>query len=143
MIRVSVKARDRIDFHNFTLVDDCDSMRDVADGSEVVRDKERSEAPLLLEVADQIKDLSLHGRVQCRDSFIEDDQVGVGDYGARDGDSLALATGQLVRAPLRERCAKTDSLKHLLDGGATAAAGCRSGDDERFGYRSPYTQMRV
>ena len=85
------------------------------------------EAVRLLQVAQQVDDLLLHGAVERRGRLVEDDELRVQDHGAGDGDALALAAGEFMRiavAPGRIE-------PHLLEGlrgapVALLAARCRA-----------------
>ena len=60
-------------------------------------DEEIGEVALLLQVAQQIDDLRLHRHVERAGRLVEHDELRLQHHGARDGDALALAAGELVR----------------------------------------------
>lgn len=86
---------------------------EVADHGEVVADEEIRHTHLIAESPEQRQDLRLDGHVQCRDGLIEDDQGGVERKCARDADTLALFTGELVRVPGASRGIQSDGLEKV------------------------------
>jgi hypothetical protein len=72
----------------------------VSHDREVVGDKEVREVELLLKIFKQCDDLRLHGDVECRDGFVQDDELGTQRERAGDADPLALAAGELVWVPV-------------------------------------------
>ena len=87
----------RADLADLAEVHDDDAVADVLHHREVVRDEDQREAVALLHVLEQVEDLRLHRHVERRHGLVADDQLRLGDDGARDRDALALATGELVR----------------------------------------------
>ena len=60
-------------------------------------DEKIRQTVMLLEVPQQIDNLSLHRHVQGTGRLIEDDEAGLQDHRSGDGDTLALTTAELVR----------------------------------------------
>src|ERR1043166_7956633 len=52
--------------------------------------------PLLVELLEQLHDLLALARVQVAGGFVGQDDLWIGDHGARDGDELLLSARQLV-----------------------------------------------
>ena len=55
----------------------------------------------LLERADEVEDLRLHGDVEGRDGFVRHQHVGIERQRPRDADALPLAAGEFVREAVR------------------------------------------
>ena len=70
---------------------------DLADDGQIVGDEQVAQAAFGLQVVEQTQHLVLHQHVEGGDRLVAHDDVGVQRHGARDGDALALAAGQLVR----------------------------------------------
>ncbi len=67
------------------------------DHAEVVGDQDDRHAGLLLQVAQQVEDLRLHGDVERRGRLVGDQQVGLAGQRHGDHHALAHAAGHLVR----------------------------------------------
>jgi len=67
-----------------------------ADHAQIMADEDIGEAVTLLQVAQQIDDLGLHRHVERRGRLVQDDEPGLQDQGAGDGDPLALAAGEFM-----------------------------------------------
>ena len=74
-----------------------DSIRDVVDDAEVVRDEDVRQVELVLEVVEQVDHLRLDRNVECRDRLVRHDQLRVEREGAGDADPLSLPARELVR----------------------------------------------
>ena len=70
---------------------------EVLDDGQVVGDEQVGDAPLLLQVVQQVQDLALDRHVQGRDGLVADDEVGRQGQGPGDADALALPAAELVR----------------------------------------------
>ena len=116
MRRLLVERVGRADLADLAEVHDDDAIAHVLHDREVVRDEDQREAVAGLHVLEQVEDLRLHRHVERRHRLVADDQLRVGDDGARDRDALALSTGELVRpttALLRR--VETDGEHRLVD----------------------------
>src|SRR5215470_1292192 len=74
-----------------------DTVTDVADDAQVVRDEEIGQSELLLQVEQEVQDLRLHGDVQGRDRLVRDDEPRLECQRPRDADALPLAAAECVR----------------------------------------------
>ena len=83
--------------HDMTAVHHRDAVADLRGHAQVVRHKHHGHAVFVLQLPQQLQDLSLDGHIQRRGRFIRQQQLGIG--GQRDGDDHALAhsAGELVR----------------------------------------------
>ncbi len=81
-------------------VHDRDVMGNLGDQSQVMRNEDRGEAELGLEIVQKLDDLLLDGHVQSGGGLVADDELGVAGQGHGDEHALALATGELVRIAL-------------------------------------------
>ena len=87
------------DLAELSEVHDGDPVADVLDDREVVGDEDERQVVVGLEVSEQVQDLGLDAHVEGTDRLVTDQQAGAQHEAAGDGDPLALATGELVRAP--------------------------------------------
>ncbi|MOA52883.1 hypothetical protein D3C78_1762530 [compost metagenome] len=70
---------------------DDDAVAERANHFQVVGDEQVAQAPLILQLAQQIDDLRLHGKIERRGRLIEQDEFRLQRHGTRNGDALALA----------------------------------------------------
>ncbi len=83
------------DFADLAEVHHLDAVADVLDHGEVVGDEHQGETELGFEVLEQVEHLGLDADVEGADRLVADDQGGIQDQGAGDGDPLTLAAGEL------------------------------------------------
>ena len=74
-----------------------DAAADVFHHREIVRDEQIRDAVLALKILEQVDDLRLHAHIERADGLIADDELRLHGHGARDPDTLALATAEFVR----------------------------------------------
>ena len=55
------------------------------------------QSQLILQILQQVDDLSLDRNVEGRDGFVANDEIGLGGQGSSDADALPLPAGKLVR----------------------------------------------
>ena len=103
------------EFNGFAQVHHHDSMADVLNDGEVMRNEEVGDAALLLEVLQKIYDLRLDGDIECTDGFVTDDHLRLNRERPRYPDALTLATAEFVGVTLRVRGVKTDGLQEFGD----------------------------
>jgi hypothetical protein len=84
------------EFDDLSLAHDCDAAAEVGDNRQIMADQDVGEGELSLELLEEVQDLGLDGDVECACWLIADDDIRAERKGARDGDALALATGELV-----------------------------------------------
>ena len=88
----------------------------VANGCEVMRDVEESAAFLLLNVFQQVEDLSTDREVKSRRWLIANHQWRLQSKRSADGHTLTLPTGKLMRISIQESIVQTDFLKNSCRG---------------------------
>ena len=76
---------------------DDDAVAERANDFQVVADEQIGEPAPLLQIAQQVDDLALHGEIERRRRLVEQDEFRVQHQRARNGDALALAAGEFVR----------------------------------------------
>ena len=81
------------DLHDLAQVHNDDSVGDVFNNGHIVGDEDVGEATLTLQIVHQIQNLSLNGNVQCGNSLVADNNLGVDGQGAGNTDSLTLTAG--------------------------------------------------
>src|SRR5579875_328433 len=99
MLRRGEEASLRRNFDDLPQIHDRDTIADMLDDAEIVRDEQQAQAQLLLEAAQQVEDLRLDGHVECRRGFVGDDDARPESKSRSDADALSLAAAQLVRIP--------------------------------------------
>src|SRR3546814_21188272 len=77
-----------------------DSVRDVPHDGNIVRDEQVSEPQLLLQVLQQVDDLSLHRHVESRNGLVADEIIRFQRERACNSDALTLTSRELVRKAL-------------------------------------------
>ena len=115
MERALVELRRRRDLDDRAEVHDGDAIRDVAHHRQVVGDEEVRELELVLQLLEQVDDLSLDRDVERRDRLVGDDEVGVERERAREPDPLPLAAGELVGVAPRGVLRQADGAQELSD----------------------------
>src|ERR1019366_7271357 len=98
-----------------------DVVGEVLDDADVVRDEEKRQAEIALQLGQEVEDLRLDRYVECRRRLVADDESWLHRQGARDGDALALAAGEFVRIALERVAAHADLLDELLESRAPGA----------------------
>ena len=93
MLGVGEELVHRVLLHDAPLLHHDDPAADLIDHIEVVADEEIAQVVLLFEVHQQPEDLGLDGHVQGAHRLVGQDEPGVGDDGAGDGDPLPLSAG--------------------------------------------------
>ena len=93
-----------------------DSVADVADDVEIVGDEDIGQPQLLLKILQQVDHLSLNRYIQCRYRLVADQQPGSAGERACDRNTLALATGKLVRIAPPHLPAETNVIEQVADG---------------------------
>ena len=94
-------------------VQDGDAVRDVSHDTEIVRDEEVGDAPLRLELDQEVEDRRLHRYVECRGRLVADDQLGIAGKRACDRHALLEATGQLHGLLRQRSLGQPDSVREL------------------------------
>ena len=84
-------------FDDLSKVHDRDPVGDEFDHRQAVRDEQIGQPKLFLQVAQFVEHLALDRNVECADRLVADDEFRVHREGARDADTLALASRKLVR----------------------------------------------
>ena len=85
------------------------------DHRQVVGDEEVAESEFALQVFEQVHHAGLDADVQRRDRLVEHEQLRIERQRPRDPDTLALATGELVRETPGVIGRETDEIEQLLD----------------------------
>ena len=103
------------DFHDPAQVHHGDSVGHVGDDTEIVRDEQRREIEIGLEIEEQVEDLGLDGHVERRDRLVGDEERRL--HGERPGNAnaLALAARELVRESPGVIRAESDALEQGRD----------------------------
>src|SRR5215469_479716 len=97
MQRVVVEVDAVPNFHDLAQIHHCHALGDVAYHAEVMGNEEVGEAKLALEPLHQVDDLRADGDVERAYWLVGNDEFRLDADRARDGDTLSLATAELVR----------------------------------------------
>src|SRR5262245_59294147 len=97
MKRVAKQGRAIGNFHDAPGAHHGNSVGDIVDDREIVRDEEVSKAQFLLQIHQQIQDLRLDRNIERRGRLVADDKVGPQGKRPRDPDTLTLASRKTVR----------------------------------------------
>src|ERR1700733_10862286 len=89
-------------------------MTQVSDHGKIVADEQHGHSGVL-QIKQQIDDLTLNGDVEGTDDFIADQKLRTQDHGPRDGDALTLAAAEFVRISAAHLRTQADSLQHVAD----------------------------
>lgn len=113
MLRPSEEVFDVGSLHDAAEVHDGDPVGEVPDHTEVVSDKQKSNAKLTLEVGQEVDDLGLHRDVQRRDWLVAHHEARFKGYGTSDTDALALASRELMGIPVRGLGVEPDTIQQF------------------------------
>ncbi|MCY1237838.1 hypothetical protein D9M72_505500 [compost metagenome] len=95
-------------------------------------DEDVGQLELVLQIGEQVQDLCLNRKVERRYRLVEHQQLRVQHQRARNGDTLALATGEHVRVAVEVQVGETDLLQHRHRPIATLVGGRIGIDDQRL-----------
>ena len=84
-------------FHDLALVHHHDAVGKHVDHSKIMGDEQACETDFRLQSLEQLEHLRLHGHIQCGGRLIGDKQARLQRQSTRQGGTLALTTGQLMR----------------------------------------------
>ncbi len=121
-----------------------DPVADLLDQGQVVGDEQVGQAQLAAQPLEEVEHLRLDQHVQGGDRLVADEQRRLKGDGARDGDPLRLAAGQLARVALGvPGRVEADQVEQLVD--ALAAGGAAAGvvGDQRFLDDGPHLPLGV
>ena len=85
------------------------------DHRQIVADEQVGEAPVPLELVEQVQDLRLHRDVEGAGRLVEHDEVGIEREGSGDGDALPLPAGELVRVAVEVLASHADAFEQCDD----------------------------
>ena len=92
-----------------------DAIADVADHGQIVRNEQHGEVSRAAHILEHVEHLGLHGHIECRDRFVQDEQLRLEHHRTGDGDALALSARELPWAPLAHAVrVETDLAHHAL-----------------------------
>src|SRR5206468_1968753 len=97
VLRAPEQRASRGELHDPAEVHHGDTMADMFDHREIVRDKKVREIELALEIDEQVDDLSLYRDIERRHRLVANDELGPRRKRTRDPEALALSPGKLVR----------------------------------------------
>ena len=117
---------------HYAEIHNCHAVTHVAHCREVVRDHDVCQPVLLLKVNEQVHYLCANGHVKRGNRLVERDDLRVQREGARNADSLALATAELVREQRCLICRQSYLFQQFLNAGGNLPLGHRRVDLERL-----------
>jgi hypothetical protein len=98
-----------------TAVHHHDPVGDLADHGEVVTDEDQGDSQGFPDLVEQGQDLRLHRDVQGRNCLVEDEDLRVYGEGARDRDSLPLATAEFMWSRGQQSLREADLVEQPAD----------------------------
>jgi hypothetical protein len=134
-------ARSRLD--DPTQVHDRDPISDLADHREIVGDEQVGDADPVLQIAQQVEHLCLHGDVERRHRLVADHQVRLQSEGARDRDPLPLPARHARRQDIELRRVEPDEIEQLQHPRSTTRPVSDAMDLQRFADRLTDSTTRV
>lgn len=90
MKRIAVQPVFIGQLHHFSQIHDADSVADMADNTQIMRNKQIGQVEFILQFFHQIDDLGLNGDIECGNGFIRNNQLGIQRQSPRNPDPLAL-----------------------------------------------------
>ena len=88
-------------FHHLAQIHNGHVLGNMFDQGQIVGNKQIGQPEFLPQIQKQIADLGMDGHVQSGGRLIADDQLRIGDESPGDGNSLALAAGELEDIPIQ------------------------------------------
>ena len=82
--------------HEAAAIHDGDVVGEDLHHRQIVADEEEGQALTVAQIHQQVEHLRLDRKIEGGDGLVGDDEPGPADEGAGDGDTLALATGELM-----------------------------------------------
>jgi len=113
MLRREANLRACPDFHEFSQVHDTDARGYVFDDGNRMRDKQIRQTELVLQVRQEIDDLSLDRDIKRRNGLVGYDQFGLQGQRPRDTDSLPLSAAELMRITAHHGRIQTHRLQEI------------------------------
>jgi hypothetical protein len=115
------------------LVHDDDAVGDLLHGSQVMADEETRKAMSLLQVREEVEDLSADCHVESGDWLVRDYQGRTANEGSRDRYALALPARELMRIPLSiVRTTQADLIQDGANAGSLLTTGEIRDDPQRL-----------
>src|SRR5438093_3451743 len=111
MLRAPEQRASRSELDDPAEVHHGDTMADVLDHREIVRDKKVRQVELALEIDEQVDDLGLHRDIERRHRLVADDELRPRRKRTRDPEALALSAGKFVRISRHLVGAQADSFE--------------------------------
>ena len=99
--------------HHAAQVHDHHTVGQMPHHAQIMADEQIGEIQFFSQRDEQVQYLRLDGYIECRNRFIADQEIGFHGERARDADTCALATGELMGEAARQRRIKPDALHHL------------------------------
>src|SRR5438105_3145446 len=105
----------RSDLYQFAKVHDANARRDMLDDGNGVRNKKVRQSELLLQIREQIDDLSLDRYIEGRDRLVRHNQFRSQCQRSSDPDSLPLAAAEFVWIAAHHRRIQSNGLQKIGD----------------------------
>src|ERR1700723_268886 len=111
------------DFDDLATIHYCDSGGEIADYWHGVGNKKIRQAEVALQLREQVDDLRADAHIERGDWLIGDDEFGAEGEGARDADTLALASAEFVGKAREDGFVETDGSDEFKDSSAEGEFG--------------------
>src|SRR3954470_2119964 len=100
MLRMQQQFRGRLHLDDLALAHDRDAVADLSGYVEVMGDEQHSELETAFEFFQKLQNLRLNINIECRDSLVSYQKIGLERQCAGNADALALSPGKLVRVAI-------------------------------------------
>src|SRR5690348_1148658 len=119
------------------------AVSDVSHNGEIVRNEDRTERSLLLELLDEVEDLRLDRHVERTHDLVENEETRIRRERARDRDALLLAAREFMWIPTPHLGWQSDLLEQIVDLLPTTGSRPDTFDRERLADRRAATQFGI
>ena len=133
----------RRNFDDVAQIHHSNTVADVFDNAQVVRNEDVRQLIFPLQFAHQIQNLRLNRHVQRADRLVADNQLRVERQCARNADALPLSAGKLVRIARVDLFAQTNVVHELQHAGAALLLVAHVVDNQRLLDAAPDREARV
>ncbi|CAH0324797.1 hypothetical protein SRABI106_04500 [Rahnella aquatilis] len=118
-------------------------MADAFNNGHIVRNKQKCQTKLFLQIHQQIDDLRADRHIQRRNRFIGNHHFWIKGQRTRNANSLPLAAGKLMRIALRVFRQQSDFFQQPRHTGFGFCAFCQIVNQQRFHNGISYRQARI
>src|SRR5690348_826782 len=130
-------------FDDFAEIHNRNTLADVLDHSQIVRDEEIGQMQLLLQILEQVDYLRLDRNVERRHRLVEHEETRAHCERPRDPDALALPARELMRITVKRVGPDPDHIEQFDDPLLLLSAACETMDLDSFADNRPHPHARI